>query len=163
MTQIQTFQTSAFHTLLSTAVHGVSDWQWHGIGVPVFWHGKFTKWRFTAQQHVVEKRGNTQHYPCPFLFLTLTLVWGSQYTKLSCYIFWYSVHYRLVHLSIELELSFIWGLDCSLDCADTLQPVLLFAIVFKCKVKVFVPFKAKTFCEYQLPFKCPELRIKLVL
>lgn len=39
----------------SAAVHSVSDWQWHRIGVPVFWHGKFNKWRFTAQQHTKKR------------------------------------------------------------------------------------------------------------
>lgn len=66
--QMSAFKWPNSHILLndSAAGHSVSDWQCHGIAVPDFWHRKFSKWRFTAQQHPVKKereRELTQHYP----------------------------------------------------------------------------------------------------
>lgn len=95
--------TSHFPLRYSAAVHSVRDWQWHGIGAPVFRHGKFTKWRFTAQQHTVKKARTLNSIPvCPSISLPVVRVY--QKRNLPCCsteVFFVRVQHRL-QLSVNI-------------------------------------------------------------
>lgn len=91
-------KTQRFHWKWSdhsfSTVHNVIDWQWQGNGLPVFWIGKCTKWRFTAQQQ--RQKQNTECYSWLSLSLFLVFIFlpfVRDYQKSnfqSCWIFFLS-------------------------------------------------------------------------